>query len=195
MSKRFPLPSKEFAQELLECDMCYRKIRPQDRQPALERAWKTGQDAARELYTSTGGNTNFFDLAKQSGVEVIMNDCDQVIGHSRYFSEYQAGKKTITLYLGSIALWARANALEQEVAQNLLLAHEYFHFLETTKLGLTSKQVLVYIIRLGGFEFGHTGVRALSEIAAQAFIHTYFYDVIQAAKERQPALDDSIKEG
>lgn len=36
-----------------------------------------------------------------------------------------------------------------ETAQNVILSHEYFHFLEWTKLGLTSREYQVPMLKLG----------------------------------------------
>ena len=52
--------------------------------------------------------------------------------------------------------------------------HEFFHVLETTRLGLTSKEYLVPLFTLGPFRLGKTGIHALSEIAAHAFTNTYY---------------------
>ena len=48
-----------------------------------------------------------------------------------------------------------------ETAQNVILSHEYFHFLEWTKLGLTSREYQVPMLKLGPLKLGKTGVRAL----------------------------------
>jgi hypothetical protein len=52
--------------------------------------------------------------------------------------------------------------------------HEFFHVLETTRLGLTSKEYTVPLITIGPCKLGKTGIHALSEIAAHAFTNTYY---------------------
>ncbi len=79
----------------------------------------------------------------------------------------------MNLYLKSIELWAKENSLDLRSAENLILSHEFYHFLEWTKLGLTSRLYQVPMIQLGKLKFGHTGIRALSEIGAHAFAGTY----------------------
>ena len=95
-------------------------------------------------------------------------------GNQRYFSDYVSGTKEITLYEQSCALWAKQNQLELHDAQNLILMHEFFHVLETTRLGLTSKEYTVPLFTIGHFQLGKTGIHALSEIAAHAFTNTYY---------------------
>ncbi len=58
-------------------------------------------------------------------------------------------------------------------AENLILSHEYYHFLEWNKLGLTSRDYQVPMISIGPLRLGRTGIRALSEIGAHGFAHTY----------------------
>ena len=52
--------------------------------------------------------------------------------------------------------------------------HEFFHVLETTRLGITSKEYTVPLFTIGPFKLGKTGIHALSEIAAHAFTNTYY---------------------
>ena len=96
------------------------------------------------------------------------------MGRQRYFSDYLSGKNEINLYLRSIALWAEENHMEPRQAQNMILSHEYFHFLECTKLGLTSRDYQVPMLRIGPLKIGRVGIRALSEIGAHAFARTYY---------------------
>jgi len=96
------------------------------------------------------------------------------VGNQRYFSDYISGRNLLILYLGSIALWAEKNSLDIDTAVNIIVSHEYFHFLEWTSLGLTSRDYTVPAFCIGRIKLGKTGIRALSEIGAHAFAHTYF---------------------
>ncbi len=60
-------------------------------------------------------------------------------------------------------------------AENLILSHEYYHFLEWNKLGLTSRDYQVPMVSIGPLHLGKTGIRALSEIGAHGFAHTYHH--------------------
>ena len=119
-----PFPGRELADQELTYDVCYAKILPQDR-------------------VKYGGETDFFKIAADSGLVCECVDKDYISGNQRYFSDYISGQSRIHLYLGAIRLWAQENGMTLETAQNVILSHEYFHFLEWTKLGLTSREYQV----------------------------------------------------
>lgn len=114
-----------------------------------------------------------FAICKANGLTVVERDIDFVSGNQRYFSDYVAGKNCVTLYLRSVDLWAQQNKMTRMEAENLILSHEYYHFLEWNKLGLTSRDYQVPMISIGPLRLGKTGIRALSEIGAHGFAHTY----------------------
>jgi len=169
-----PFPGLDLAEKELSYDFCYGKIPPEDRGGIIEKAWEKGQKAARTVFEKYNGNTDFFTIAKESGLKCVIEDKDYIVGNRRYFSDYLSGKKTISLYRKSIALWAEQNCLELDDAINLILGHEYFHFLECTEIGLTSREYQVPMLIIGPIKIGRTGIRALSEIGAHAFARTYY---------------------
>ena len=140
----------------------------------IDLAWSKGERAAHMVFEESNGQSDFFKICKDVGMTIIKKDIDCVYGSQRYFSDYVSGTKEITLYEQSCALWAKQNQLEPHEAQNLILMHEFFHVLETTRLGLTSKEYTVPLITIGPCKLGKTGIHALSEIAAHAFTNTYY---------------------
>ncbi len=98
-----------------------------------------GVKMANDFRKETGGTEDFFDIAKRLSMTVEKVDKDYVLGITRYFSDYLSGKNLIQLYTKSIVLWAESNSLMQDRAENLILAHETFHFLECNRIGRTSK--------------------------------------------------------
>ena len=186
MADDFPFPSKESAYAEIKRDPCYAKLDEKDLPGIIDRAWETGAAAALSLKDKMGNNDDFFGIAASCGLKVLRRAKDNVIGNTRYFSEYLSGKSEITLYTISIRLWAAENKLSEEDAQNMILAHEFFHFLECTKIGRTSKQVLVPMIKIGSFTLGKTGIGALSEIGAHAFVRAYFGIPDTSAAEEGP---------
>ena len=172
----FPFPSKKLAMEEIRNDYMYKKMLRNgiDVDAAAERAWETGAQAARDFFEETGGETDFRKIARSKGLKIERVYKDNVIAGMRYFAEYETNKKVMVLYTESIKKWAAKNELSEGKAENLILAHEYFHHLENTRLGLTSKQVEVPSLNLLGLKIGRTGVRALSEVGAHAFARTYF---------------------
>lgn len=172
----FPFPSRKVALEEIKNDIMYKKLLRNgiDVDAAAERAWETGAEAARQFFEETGGETDFRKIARQQHLQVERVYKDNVIGGMRYFAEYETRKKVMVLYTESIKKWAAKNELSEGRAENLILAHEYFHHLENTRLGLTSKQVELPMFSLFGIRIGKTGVRALSEVGAHGFARTYF---------------------
>ena len=168
-----PFPGPELAERELSYDFCYKKIAPEDRSRIVKLAWERGEAAAKESFAKFKGEEDFFLIAEKSGLSIELVDKDNVVGNLRFFSDYLSGRKQISLYTRSIALWAKENDLEDETARNLIISHEYFHFLECNGLGLTSKLYLVPMLIIGPLKLGRTGIRALSEIGAHAFAHTY----------------------
>jgi hypothetical protein len=182
--KSFPFPGFELAEQELSYDYCYGKIPLSLRGEISQAAWDRGATAAREVFTRFKGEKNFFTLAEKTGLFCEWIDQDYVVGGRRYFSEYISGKKKICLYAKSIDLWAEKQGMDREEAGNLILSHEYFHFLECTSLGLTSRLYQVPMLIIGPLKIGRTGIRALSEIGAHAFARVYY----ELSQTREPVV-------
>ncbi len=173
-ASRFPFPTRELARKELLWDRSAARIPEEDKERVIDLAWSKGERAAHMVFEESNGQSDFFKICKDVGMTIIKKDIDCVYGSQRYFSDYVSGTKEITLYEQSCALWAKQNQLEPHEAQNLILMHEFFHVLETTRLGLTSKEYTVPLITIGPCKLGKTGIHALSEIAAHAFTNTYY---------------------
>lgn len=173
-ASRFPFPTRELARKELLRDRSVARIPEEDKERVIDLAWSKGESAAHMVFEESNGQSDFFQICKDAGLTLIKKDIDCVYGNQRYFSDYVSGTKEITLYEQSCALWAEQNQLELHDAQNLILMHEFFHVLETTRLGLTSKEYIVPLFTIGPFKLGKTGIHALSEIAAHAFTNTYY---------------------
>ena len=173
-ASRFPFPTRELALKELSWDRYVMRIPEEDKKRIVDLAWSKGECAAHMVFEESNGQSDFFQICKDAGMTIIKKDIDCVYGNQRYFSDYVSGTKEITLYEQSCALWAKQNQLDLHEAQNLILMHEFFHVLETTRLGLTSKEYTVPLFIIGPFKLGKTGIHALSEIAAHAFTNTYY---------------------
>ena len=169
-ASRFPFPTRELARKELSWDRFAARIPEEDKERVIDLAWSKGERAAHMVFEESNGQSDFFKICKDAGMTIIKKDIDCVYGNQRYFSDYVSGTKEITLYEQSCVLWAKQNQLEPHEA----LMHEFFHVLETTRLGLTSKEYTVPLITIGPCKLGKTGIHALSEIAAHAFTNTYY---------------------
>jgi len=173
MMKIFPFPDKEASRAELERDLLYPRIPVRDREAVLTRAWDTGVKAAKELMERYPG-MSASRIVNAESLELELVARDRVAGKVRYFSEYYSGRKKIILYTSSIALWARHNNMSLDDACELILAHEMFHYLECTRMGLTSTQYMLPRFQIGRFSLGRTGVRALSKIGAHSFARVFY---------------------
>jgi len=182
----YPFPQKESAIRMLEQDHCYHKIAPPNRMILAERAWTIGSEAAEHFLKEqpVGQPLNFSRIMREQGLTVATEDRDYVLGNTRYFADYQTKTGIVTVYRGSVSLWAAHNGMSYRQAENLILMHEYFHYLEHTRIGYTSKIHPVYMVKLFGRSIGSTGLASLSEIAANAFAQAvYPYALLEGVNE------------
>ena len=171
---RFPFPGRELADKELTYDPCYGKIPEADRAVIVEKAWQKGTKAAQMVFARENGSFDFHSIARVSGLKLVEIPKDYIVGKQRYFSDYISGQNLINLYSGSIQKWAEQNELEYDVAVNLILSHEYYHYLEMNEIGLASRDYLVPMVQIGPLKLGKTGIRALSEVGAHAFARKYY---------------------
>ena len=170
----FPFPDRENSMELLKRDPVYKKIAAGEVQRVFDHAWETGVSAAETFLMTHCVPLDFFTIAADNGITVVNSSKDNVAAQTRFYSEFYPKEKKIYMYDGSIRLWCAANGLSLENGRMLIMSHEYFHYLEHTALGWTSKQHQVPMIQIGSLAIGRTGCMSLSEIAANAFAETCF---------------------
>lgn len=142
-------------------------------------AEERGEQAARWVRTRYG-DISPYTLAAEEQVQVI-EQRSAVQGISPY-SDYQVGKKVITVYSNVLeeltktlarSLEATPETVEmKDKLKNVVVAHEMFHYLEDTQFGWTHDIRRVVSWRLGPFT-KTTGIRAMSEIAAHSFVRAY----------------------
>lgn len=192
MSVQFPFPDRENSFPLLEKDPEYGKIPVGQVERVFDRAWNTGVDAANALLASEKAPIDFFALAEARQLNITSKPEDNVAGGVRYYSEFYPKTREIILYNGSVRRWCVANHVSMANGRMLILSHEYFHFLESTSLGWTSKQYEAYMIKIGSRCFGRTGTAALSEIAANAFAYTCFPYLSVNPDEEAEQADEAL---
>lgn len=177
---KFPFPDRMVSRQELARDRMYEKIPEEVKVQICDRAWQTGCEAAGRILCEVRAEENglargaIYRLAARNGLRIEHLEKDQVTGGQRIFAEYSCKERLICLYSRSIERFAMENQMAPAEAEELILAHEYFHFLECTSLGEISRQYIVPHIQIGPFKFGRSGVRALSEIAANGFARTYW---------------------
>lgn len=169
----FPFPDKVGARDEIGRDILCRKI-PADHVAAIsDRAWETGVQAAESVIAEYGAQAGIREIIRREGLAVERVARDNVAGNVRCFSEYYSGQNRMYLYTESIRMWAASNQMPDAEAEELILAHEFFHYLECRKIGLTSRQYKVPTLKIGRFVLMDSGIRALSEIGAHGFARTF----------------------
>ena len=187
MDVLFPFPDEENSRLILEGDPEYGKIPEEDREKVFRMAWDAGVSAARDFLRRHEPPLDFFSIVRKEGIRITESGEDNVSAGVRYYSEFYPKLKQICLYNGSIRLWCAANGLSMTNGRMLILAHEYFHYLEHAELGWTSERYQVPAIRIGRWSFGKVGCPSLSEIAANAFAFTCFPGILMDEEEEAVA--------
>jgi|GEM_PF-1383644 len=191
---RCPFPDKNDALKMLQRDYVFGKINKEDIPLIIEDAWSTGEKAAEDFLAEHAGKEplNFREIMRESGIRIITENRDFVSGRLRYFADYQPKANKVTLYRQSIEIWARHYGYDYEQACNLILMHEYFHYLEHTKLGYTSRHYSVHMLSLFGIKIGKTGIGCLCEIAADAFARKLYKHALLETETREAPAPDPV---
>lgn len=170
--QEFPFPDRIGSREELKRDVLYRKIPESDRLRICDMAWERGAgEAARILEAHP--DQSIRQIAEAAGMQVVFAEEDKVNGNRRTFGEYSPNEQQMVLYLGAIRKWAECYELTEEEAAELVMAHEFYHYMEHTKIGLTSELYQVPTWKIGKWVLVKSGIRALSEIGAHGFSRTY----------------------
>lgn len=169
----FPFPDRKTAQNELKKDLLYHKIPVSDREKICNMAWNRGEKTAFRFIESYP-DKEIYEIIRMEGAELIILKKDEVNGRVRTFGEYYSEGNRIILYGESIRKWAQANGISGKLAENMVAAHEFYHFLECTRIGETAKLYMVPVVKLGKFVFQKAGIRRLSEISADGFARTFY---------------------
>lgn len=172
-----PFPGKEEALELLKRDYVVDRIPEDMHQKLIDEAWELGKKCGKiflEDYPANDG-VCFADVIQSVGLKLKRADVDYVSGHMRYFADIQPKTGIVYIYLKSVELWAKEHNCSYELAENVILMHEFFHYCEYRQGESASRTHLVPMITIGRIHIGKTGVASLSEIAANSFVR-YLWD-------------------
>jgi hypothetical protein len=131
-----------------------------------------GSDHAQKVVQQSKSRDPLF-IARQLGAEVNWTSEDNVIGTLLICSEYypvtiRIYERSINQLKTSVAKFELQDLFPPEKIESFYIAHELFHHLEKTRIGVLSEQYLVETQRLGPIRL-KSRIRALSEIGAHAF--------------------------
>jgi len=179
--KKFPFPDKENSMQDLLQDYVFPKIDPDKVNEIFEAAWRAGEEQAHLFLAEHqhGKTLIMLDILRENGITIQHKDMDYVLGNRRYFCEYLSGRNLLKIYTQSVSLWCESNGFSYEEGLNIILCHEYFHYLEWHKIGMTSRIYQVPILKIGPLKLGRTGVPSLSEIGANAFASVCYQYLVE----------------
>lgn len=169
--EHFPFPGEAACMEELQRDLYYHKIPPKDYSRIIHAAWIWGENAAHQYFSVY---PTVFDAILQSGLSILRIDEDHIVGSVRYFAEFFEKNKKIILYTQSIRLWSEYNGLPYSRGEELILTHEFFHYLECAEHLSIKKPYRIPILKIGNFIIHSSTLRSISEIGAHSFTHTYY---------------------
>jgi len=189
--------SDEFLAYLeLKQDMLFHKIPVEDIWNYLEKSLAIGKDFALKVRSK-----DIFDLYGESGIKIKEEKHDGVFYKVQMRAQFESDRKgnnLVYLYEKSIAQLAEENNLSLKEMKRVILAHEYFHYLEEKSEShvydqfapIESAKILVFSQK--------AHIRRTSEVAANAFAKHLlklkhlpsFYDYQYLLKTNQLSMKD-----
>lgn len=169
----FPFPDRIVSRRELISDVLYERIPEEERLRICDAAWNMGVRTAENLLKEDP-DLPIYELAERYDLQLVREKRDKVSAGLRFFSEYVPKENRVYLYECSIHLFAEHNAMLYGEAEELIVAHEFYHFMENKIIGKTSDLYQVPVLSLGPIKIGKSGVQALCEIGAHGFARTYW---------------------
>lgn len=208
----------------LENDLLYRRIPEEKYRYYTEESLLAGRQAARRMKQQLGA-VDMRQIYRESGIEILYEEN----GKSHYGISFRAqseygldGSAKVFIYRNSIALLAKKSQsalpeslesypVDMDMALQMHLAHEYFHYLEYHSSEMKDKAIMemydlgyvsdhlesVALVSLFGRK--RTGsIQRCSEIAAHAFakelldlpVLPNYYDYVYLIHEKKMSAED-----
>lgn len=184
----------------LKQDMLFHKIPVEDIWNYLEKSLEIGKSFVSQLKSK-----DIFELYAESDIRIKEEKHDGVFYKVQMRAQFESDRKgnnLVYLYEKSIAQLAEANKLGLKEMKRIILAHEYFHYLEERSEShvydqfkpIESAKILVFSQK--------AHIRRTSEIAANAFAKHLlklshlpsFYDYQYLLKINQLSMKDIEEE-
>jgi len=161
---------QRFATLVLKADSLAAKLTQAQREELIAGALRCGTDAAQKLRTCFTSALPS-EMARLLQLRTVAGQCAPAARTRMVLSSYDPRPATITLnreLMAKAGQWlAEEKLLPPFGLEELAIAHELFHYLESTDAGIFSRQFKICLWRLGPLRSRST-VPATSEIAATA---------------------------
>ncbi len=177
----YPFPDRVRSRNELRNDILYEKIPEKDRVWICDAAWNMGVQTAEKLMNGYP-DVDIYQLVSQYELDVVHQQGEKISAGYCFFGEFAPKEKRIYLYRAAVQRFAANNSMTEKEAEELILAHEFYHFLEENIIGKTSERYQIPVLSLGRIRIGKCGVKALSEIGAHGFARTYWERKVKSVK-------------
>ncbi|MGT2908116.1 hypothetical protein [Streptococcus dentiloxodontae] len=169
------IPEEYFFQKALEDDPIYGRLTRKHKQELVAEARSCGSQFAQEALKQS---KNIFQLLKEEQIDY--SNPDKPNGGSYVIFAQYTEPNHITVFQDSVAKFLELVAttkyrsfLTEERLKSLLLAHEYFHYLEFShEKTIVTKTKKMVLWRFLGYAY-QTRFICLSEMSAMVFAKTY----------------------
>lgn len=166
-----------------------RRINKEKRLELAALAHSTGKELARKLKSEYGSMTPS-EIARELGIKINRMELSDEGCYNTFACYQKSGRidiyvKTIKAAEGILAEFGGMEMLQNVSIEELLIAHELFHYYENETAAFPTKQKLVVLWKWGKFKYKACPV-SIGEMAAMAFAREllelsyspYVFDVI-----------------
>lgn len=168
---RLPFPDYNLSKDEVLSSNLSKKTTQKSALKYFNQSWKCGKYQAEQLI-SNGTVVNFEEEFTSRNYRIYEYHIDNKIGNIRYYADIFPENKIIKLYSLSIKKWSDQFDLNYERSKNLVLAHEYFHYIEYSSIGFLSEMTNIPYLKIGNYKFGKLKFNILSEVGAYSFVNT-----------------------
>lgn len=184
----------------LKQDLLYHKIPPEKISYFVRESLAFGENCARKSFTK-----DMLKLYSQSNIRIQKEKHDGIFFKVEMRAQFESDRKgnnLVYLYQASIKKLAKASNLSIENMTNIILAHEYFHYLESHNQQHVSEMLdSIITMKIMGIT-RKASIGRTSEIAANAFAKKMlglehlpsYYDYQYLLKEKKVTYSDLEEE-
>lgn len=168
---RLPFPDYNLSKDEVLKSNLSKKTTEQSALKYFDQSWECGKYQAEQLI-SNGTVANFEEEFISLNYSIYEYNIDNKVGNIRYYADIFPKNKIIKLYSLSIKKWSDQFYLNYERSKNLVLAHEFFHYIEHSSIGFLSEMTNIPYIKIGNYKIGRLKFNILSEVGAYSFVNT-----------------------
>jgi hypothetical protein len=166
------IPEERLAREKIKSDLLGSKIPPNEQEEVFLKSQKEGIEEARLLLSHLSESFSIHKIIEEQNIDVSYRSLGKEesftsIGYFETPNQIILNKDVFDTEISSGAI--QMLNIDRSMLKELIIAHEYFHFIQESKQELFVNQ---YKIKLWGIGFlqKYSTVHVLSEVAAAYFV-------------------------